>query len=202
VLPDQVLPDQVLPLQVLPLQVDPDQVEPDQVLPLQVDPDQVEPDQVDPLKTPPFQALAVFSAEATPALQACPKMSCSPVSATPPRDTWLSPRACSSEPVPSAAGKDWSEPPGTRLRTAAAVCTSPDPTKFSFELLMSVAVLVSSAFTWSGERPGRTLSTSATTPETMAAACEVPEPRRNRLLKTAPGLAFARTDPGDSRPIT
>ena len=108
--PLQVEPDHVEPLQVEPDQVEPDQVEPDQVEPLQVLPDhvdplQVDPDQVEPLKTPPFQALLLSSAAAMAADdQVLPKMSCSPLSVTPPRATWLDPRAPSREPLPLLAG--------------------------------------------------------------------------------------------------
>ncbi len=73
----------------LPLQDDPDQLEPDQLEPLQVEPDQVEPLQDEPLQVEPFHTppdqldLAASSAAIVVELNAFPKMSRSPVSATP-----------------------------------------------------------------------------------------------------------------------
>jgi hypothetical protein len=41
-------------------------------------------------------------------------------------------------------------------------------------------VLISSFFTWSGVSVGRFCSMSAAAPDTTAAACDVPLPRKNR----------------------
>src|SRR3990172_1796649 len=100
-LPDQLLPDQLLPDQLLPDQLLPDQLLPDQLLPDQLLPDQLLPDQELPFQVPPGQLLPAASRVAMAAeSKSCPKMSISPVRATPSSDTWSVPQASSSEPVP------------------------------------------------------------------------------------------------------
>jgi hypothetical protein len=68
------------------------------------------------------------------------------------------------------------------------------------DVAILVAVDVRIVLTWSGLRFGRTLSRSAATPETMAAACDVPDPRKNRPPKTALGYCRASVDPGERSP--
>jgi hypothetical protein len=77
--PLQVLPDHVEPLHVEPLQVEPDQVLPDQVEPLHVEPLHVLPFHVPPLHVEPLAVNAAIDVESN----VFPKMSFSPVSATP-----------------------------------------------------------------------------------------------------------------------
>jgi len=100
-LPLQLLPDHELPLQLqslqdFPLQDFPDQLIPDHDLPLQELPDQELPFQL-----PPDQELPAASAAARAvASKAWPKMSCSPIRATPSIEMWSTPREISRDPRP------------------------------------------------------------------------------------------------------
>ena len=57
------------------------------------------------------------------------------------------------------------------------------------------AVPVSSALTWSGVRSGRCEISSAAAPETTAAACEVPLPRKSRSPMRAAGYVGVQVGP-------
>ncbi len=61
---------------------------------------------------------------------------------------------------------------------------------------------VISAFTWSGVRSGRCWRSSAAAPETTAAACEVPLPRKNRSPTRAAGWSTSMREPGSRRLMT
>jgi hypothetical protein len=64
-------------------------------------------------------------------------------------------------------------------------------------------LLVSSAFTWSGVSDGRSCRSSAAAPETNAAACEVPLPRKNRPPNAAVDPYFwSMNEPGTRSPCT
>ena len=68
------------------------------------------------------------------------------------------------------------------------------------------AVLLSRYLTWSGVRVGRCWSNNATAPLTMAVACEVPLPRKNRFAEspvTSPsGCPRSEYEPGVRRDTT
>lgn len=55
------------------------------------------------------------------------------------------------------------------------------------------------AFTWSGRRSGRASSSSATAPDTTAAACELPLPLKKRASTRAVGCASSMYEPGTRR---
>src|SRR5262249_37524080 len=121
----QVLELQVLPDQLLPLHVDADQVLPDHVLPLQVLAFHDPPDQVEAVAS---------SAAILGASKGIPKMSCSPVSATPSREMWSDPRACSIEPVPVETGQACTEV-GRGVLSAAPRSSSPPPIAWALALM-------------------------------------------------------------------
>src|SRR3954447_683935 len=56
------------------------------------------------------------------------------------------------------------------------------------------------ALTWSGVIPGVRWTIRAAAPETIAADCEVPEPRKKRPPTWALGYAWSICEPGSRRP--
>ena len=70
---------------------------------------------------------------------------------------------------------------GTLAVSAPARSMTPAPIAGFGFCTKGSAVDINSALTWSGVRFGRAWSSSATSPEVTAVACEVPEPRKNRL---------------------
>ena len=71
---------------------------------------------------------------------------------------------------------------GTGRRAAAATSRRPAPANFTGrgEIAPELADDISSAFTWSGVSPGRACSSSATAPDTTAAAWDEPLPLNSR----------------------
>src|SRR3954469_7511200 len=191
VMPDHVIPDQVIPDQVIPRQVMPDHVIPDQVIPDQVIPLQVMPDHVIPFQLVPVRAPAVHLA----ASHRLPRTSCSPVTVLPFTSTCTDPRESSREPRPVDTVHFWTAFAGVPATRAAARSIVPLPWAVASAFGSFRAVPVSRAFTWSGVRSGRCESSSAAAPEMTAAACDVPEPRKNRSPVRAPGLLASRFDP-------
>jgi hypothetical protein len=160
--------------------VDPDQVLADHVLPDQVLPDQVEPDQVLPFQSPPDQVLAVSSSRASEAVSSgCPKMSRSPVSVTSSRLRWSLPRDRSSGPPPVEAVKRC--PLYDHWGVAVSIAPSrisPAPCACESKLASLTAFVWKKRLTRSGDIVGYFCKTRATAPEAIAAACEVPLPRK------------------------
>src|SRR3954470_297440 len=205
--PDQVRPDQVRPDQVRPDQVSPDQVRPDQVRPFQwtpdqgrpdqVRPDQVSPDQVRPDQVRPFQLLpSRRPAAQVDALNARPRTSTSPLTTLPLTDTCTEPRASSREPTPVDTAKVCFAPAGVGVSLALARSSSPLPCSAAVAAGIGFAVPIGSAFTSSGVIPGRCWISSSAAPETTAAACEVPLPRKRRSPIRAAGYLVSSKDPG------
>ncbi len=114
-----------------------------------------------------------------------PVKSTSPVSFVPLMSTCAVPRAFSSEPVPVDRSQVWVAL-GVAASFATARSTRPLPWATASALASGLAVPISSALTWSGVRPGRCCNSSAAAPETTAADCEVPEPRKNSSPVRAP----------------
>ena len=85
--------------------------------------------------------------------------------------------------MPFEAGHDWVAF-GVEALSTLARFNSPLPLR-SVGPYMEWVWPTSSALTWSGVRPGRWLSRRAAAPETTAAACDVPLPRKKRLLTVA-----------------
>ena len=86
-----------------------------------------------------------------------PKMSFSPVRATPPDVTQAPPRAASSEPDPVAVVKDWRVCPGpleVLTVRAAARLSSPAPCALRDWPVNGVAAVVNAYLTWSGVADG------------------------------------------------
>jgi len=86
--------------------------------------------------------------------------------------------------VPVDRGNDWVVS-GAAAWVAAWTSTSPRPCACTLAAGSVRAVRISSALTWSGESHGRCSSISAAAPETTAAACDVPLPRKNRSANAA-----------------
>ena len=106
-LPDHEFPDQEFPDQELPDHEFPDHEFPDQAAVGQMPPDHEFPVQTFPFHTPPDHDVRVDSKAAIVAeLKGAPKMSRSPVSGTPSRETWMSPREPSRSPVPRLGAHD------------------------------------------------------------------------------------------------
>src|SRR5687768_6367784 len=188
VMPDHVMPDQVMPDHVMPLQVMPDHVMPDQVMPDHVMPDQVIPDHVMPLQSPPLRRPAAQLR----ASKERPRTSTSPRTVRPPTVTCTEPRESSSEPIPVETAKVCFASTGVGVTSAVPRSSAPAPCWAAVALGIGDADCVSSAFTWSGVRPGRCEMSSAAAPDTTAADCEVPLPRKNRSPMRAAGNWVSR----------
>ena len=130
-----------------------------------------------PIQTPPFQDVPAALAFAQAATSNLPKRSASPVSEVPLNTTCVPPRAFSTEPVPVPFAQVWAVV-GVAFANAAATLISPMPTVLTFVCLSCVAELMIMALTWSGFSVGRFCRIRATAPDTAAAACEVPLPRK------------------------
>ena len=76
---------------------------------------------------------------------------------------------------------------GVGAALAATTSISPLPWALASAFGSERAEPISSALTWSGVRSGRCSRSSAAAPETTAADCEVPLPRKNRSPVRAPG---------------
>ena len=127
---------------------------------------------------PPAQLVSVASCVACSVLlYALPKMSFSPERVTPPSTSLAAPRAPSRLPVPVETGNSCLAA-GVGLQIAVFTFTKPLPWACSSAAGSVVAVLVSSALTWSGVSDGRCWSSTAAAPDTTAAACDVPLPRK------------------------
>ena len=172
------MPDQVMPLQVMPDHVMPDQVMPDHVMPLQVMPDQVMPFQFAPLRRPAAQVRTSND---------LPRTSISPDTTRPLTVTWTEPREASREPIPVETAKL------CFALTGVAVSLALREVECAGALLgrggpgIACADPVSSALTWSGVMSGRCWISRAAAPETTAADCEVPLPRKSRSPMRAAG---------------
>src|ERR1700680_3742063 len=183
--PDHDAPDHDAPDHEAPDHDAPDQEAPDQEAPDHEAPDHDAPDHDAPLKDPPSQAEALASLAASAwASMGLPKMSCSPDKALPLASTACSdPRDASRLPVPFEVDHVCAAA-GVGAFSTAARFSSPLPLR-SVGPYIEWVCPTSSALTWSGVSPGRWLSRSAAAPETTAAACDVPLPRKNRLLTIA-----------------
>ena len=151
-----------------------------------------------PVQLEPFHAAVV---QLLPS-HGCPKMSVSPSSLTPSCSRICEPRAALSDPVPVDGSQVWATPPseGVRCDRAARRSSVPAPSARSGAFGRRSAVSVRIAFTWSGLSHGRWSSKSAVAPETTAAACEVPLPRKNRESPTRPpGAIVSMPLPGTRR---
>ena len=86
----------------------------------------------------------------------------------------------------------------------SAFCTSgtPYPAWIGCSAAGSCALPMRAALTWSGEAPGYCDRYRAASPDTTAAACEVPDPRKNRLPTRAWGLSWSAAEFGARRPST
>jgi hypothetical protein len=133
----------------------------------------------------------------TDGCHALPNTSRSPVRVSEPMLTCCEPRAASSDPEPSERVQGCAAPLGVAA-SAPGRLTRPLPTKFGLLVAIRVAVDVSAFFTMPGVQSGCALRRSATTPEVTAAACDVPLPRKNRLLKIAFGYFCARKQLGEA----
>src|SRR3954470_5008240 len=203
VMPDQVMPDHVMPDQVMPDHVMPDQVMPDHVMPDQVMPDHVGEDQVMPDHVMPFQLVWFLRPAATvAALNALPRTSTSPRTSRPATFTCTEPRESSREPTPVETANDCFAATGVAVFLAFARASRPAPCCAVVARGTAVADPVRRALTWSGVSSGRCESSSAAAPETTAAACEVPLPRKSRSPMRAAGYVVSRKDPGFRRLTT
>ncbi len=162
-----------------PAQDDPAHEEPAQEDPAHDDePAHEDPAHEEPFHVPPFQLVSVASCVACSVLlYALPKMSFSPERVTPPSTSLAAPRAPSRLPVPVETGNSCLAA-GVGLQIAMFTFTKPLPWACSSAAGSVVAVLVSSALTWSGVSDGRCWSSTAAAPDTTAAACDVPLPRK------------------------
>jgi len=142
---------------------------------------QVLPDHVLPFQVPPDQELPAASAVAiAPEANGFPKMSTSPCRTTPfELVRWSVPRAPSSVPAPVPAVKlcvaaigVFVSIPSRSNSPAPCACVSAPPIFF--------ALSIRNFFTASGVSVGYFCRINATAPEVIAAACEVPEPRKKR----------------------
>ena len=187
-LPDQELPDQLLPDHELPDQEFPDHELPDQLLPDHELPDQELPDhelpdqelpvQVLPFQVPPDQELpAAWSTASAFVSIGLPKMSFSPERTMPSRVMWSLPRASSSVPPPFAGPKLCVKAAGV-LVAITARSILPAPWAWLSAPGTFLALSVMNRLTWSGVRFGYFWRMRATVPEVIAAACDVPEPRK------------------------
>src|SRR3954469_12363813 len=187
-IPLQLMPDQDIPLQLMPDHDIPDQLMPDQDIPLQLMPDHDIPLQLMPDQFVPFRRPEARARTSTPR----PRTSTSPLTRRPPTETCTDPRESSREPIPVETAKVCFAPTGVAVSLAFARLIRPLPCWAAVAPGIGEAVPVSSALISSGVAVGRCWISSAAAPETTAAACEVPLPRKSRSPMRAAGYVVSR----------
>ena len=165
-----------------------------------------------PLNVPPDQDRpAVDSGAQVAASHAVPKMSCSPWSTDPSAGstTQVPALEASMDPRPLERGAVWVKAgtdPARTAATAAATSMTPAPWTGLLSPGSRSVVLRSRPLTWSGVSRGSACRSSATAPETTAADCEVPVPRKKRPDRspvTRPsGCWTSAAEPGTRRLTT
>ena len=100
------------------------------------------------------------------------------------------PRAASSEPRPVARG-NVCVCSAVGVRFASFRFSTPLPWATGSATGSGEAVSMSSFFTWSGVAEGCCCKISAAAPDTAAAACDVPLPRKNRVPTRPVGCSWS-----------
>ena len=202
------MPDQRCPSQTWSDQRCPDQRWPVQSTPShkafdQRAPSHVSPDQRWPFHSPPFQLVPFHEAcDHRWPFHALPKMSCSPVRATPSMRTCTLPRAASSEPRPLLGTKRWTLVNSEVRFSARVPLMIPLPSLRPAGTWICCPLHVTSALIWSGVAVGNRWMRSATKPDVTAAACDVPEPRVKREPTSLVGKLVSTYEPGLRRLMT
>src|SRR5439155_1765992 len=179
------------PYQFDPYQLEPYQLEPSNwpypLEPYQFDPYQLEPYQFDPYQLDPYQ-LDPYQFEPTQSTPTKPsgshRRSCAvsrpPTTVRAGSSAWTRtlPRLRSRLPRPLERSRPWLASPAGAVNVALNASPTPAPTAIGSSEATGRAVAASACLTWSGVRVGVADSMSATDPDTIPVAIDVPLPRR------------------------